>query len=981
MNRQRPYPERWILGLGAATLFFVLGCGNEPGPTINERFPIKTGDQLSPPVVAKPIHECAEAVHVTGFVPHATINVYVNVTELVGTAIPPFAFADISLSRALKLGESVTATQTVGSHTSVHSLQPVIVSPYDLAAGGFEKPEVNQDLYACGVIVPVGNLVPSVRVHVLEDGVEVGSQPSATEWTPVWTAPLTAGRSVTALQIACETDSLHKISSPPSDPVTVQPAPNPVPAPGIDAPSLVVGNDAVVLTNLYVGSHVVVFDNGITVGGGWTTAGANWVPISQPLTASSSITATQELCGVTSPPSDPVPPSGKLEPPVVLEPICQGARFVVIRNTFFNATVVVMRNGAIVGYGGSAGGDLVLALGDNTLLVAGDIVTAQQYVGPTISPVSNVVTVVGSLGQPAVEISGGEPFFLGEGGEQAIDGPVFPRGRGPGPLVLVTSCCGESAQVEVRGPDGMLVAHPQSDEVFPGYYAARWDWSSQQGWSVPSGIPVGKYTATVRSGCRQREAVATFYVIFNPDDVSGPARFSFNETEVWFGTPSNGDRALLYHVHPDDRRVFGMAIGAASGMTDPRPAAEAICDAEEARFAYSLNYHTNDVLDLLENFSEAQCADDAGLLVGLLRSVGIPAHPVTADAGLETGAANWTFDTWVEYLVPDGAGPQWLILHPHEYDTMAPETRSTFGATRGVATKSFNDLIIMAGETWVWSEASDAAADVTYRRNNCQEPEQVVQKKPWVDELCENGYWSQTHWDCVGSSAQPLTASMELNRGNAGFGRSVSGVLTIRSEPDRRTAGPVVVEVASDLLASKGFPDSSFDSLSVGAAVEQGGSRFTFSLSLPRTIRPGHTLYVVARVARRIVAVEPLPISSQVRAEIRLPSRMTVGQEVAIEGTISNVSKQVVSGVSAVLRVPFAIDVRREPLRRPSLSPDEAWRVQWTGRLIAPLEAGSVTLEVGTEDGGADTAAVPIQILGAQLPSGPIPSARPSRER
>ena len=146
------------------------GCRSPDEPRINDRFPIKEGRELSPPMVYKPIHECAQVVHVYSFVPHAMVTVYANMIEQIGQTTPYFAFADIPLTRPLKLGEKVTATQTVLGQSSGHSIQAVMVSAYPTGAGGFNKPAVGKDLYECGVIVPVDNLVPSVTVKAFKTG-------------------------------------------------------------------------------------------------------------------------------------------------------------------------------------------------------------------------------------------------------------------------------------------------------------------------------------------------------------------------------------------------------------------------------------------------------------------------------------------------------------------------------------------------------------------------------------------------------------------------------------------------------------------------------------------------------------------------------------------------------------------------------------------------------------------------------------------
>lgn len=944
------------------------GCLSPDGPRINDDFPIREGRELSPPIVYDPIHECAQVVYVFSFVPHATVTVYANMTEQVGQAAPHFAFADIPLTRPLKLGEKITATQTIVSQASAHTVQPVEVTAYP--PEGLGKPVVGNDIYECGVIVPVDKLSPSVTVKAFEDVTEVGSAVTPDPWVPVWTQPLHVAKHVTAQQFACEGISTKEIKGPVSEPVSVKPASHPMPKPGVDPQSLVVGNDTVTLTGLYVGAQVVVSDNGVKVGSGWATGGANWCPLTSVLTSTSNITATQELCGDTSPPSDPVEPLKELKAPKVLSPICDKSQFVILRDTIVNANVVVFRNNQPVGYSGAISGDLIVTLSGAVHLTAGDVVTARQYLGSNVSPLSNAVTVSAALQVPAVEVLGGEPFFLREGNEQPIGGAVFPRGRGAGPDIRIQACCSEQVNVQILAPDGTLVANPTAKEQFPGYFTAVWDWRSTNGWSIPSQIPIGEYTLKVRSGCDQREVSLPFYVIFNPDDVSGPGRFAFDETNVWFATGSNSTRALIYHLHPDDNRVFSIAIKAAQGQTDPLEAAKAISDAEEALFAYSLNYHTNDVLDMLTNYSEAQCADDASTLVALLRSVGIPAHTASADAALETGDANWTFDTWTEFLVPKAGTPEWLILHPHEYPTMNPETRAHFGGNQPVATKEFNDLVLMADENWDWSEASDSASDVSYKRNTCLEPEQAISKKVWIGELCERGYWSPNHWSCEGMSSHGLSlpGALRLDLGDAGFGRSLRGSFTLQVRDVDSLKGELTIAVVADLPESKKFPDETYETKTYSVNLKRGEQKqFDFDLRLPPTAPPGYELYVQVRLGERILAVQAFRLETQLRAELQLPKRMQIGEEVTIKAYVRNISKRTVNQIQGSLRTPFAIKLERgEPqLQVQSLKPDEETVISWTLRVVAPAESAAVRLLVSSADGGPSDTIAPFSIPGA----------------
>lgn len=954
-------------------------------PRIHEKYPIR--ESLSPPLIAGPVYECAEAVYVSGFVPHATVRVFADVNEQLAEITPQFGFANVVLNRPVSEGEKLTATQAVGMITSAHLDPPVIVVPLPDGLVANTKPVVHPDLYECGIVVPADNLVPGMRVHVDESGTEVGVEPAAQAWHPVVTSPLHAAAAVTARQIACEGTG-HEVEGPWSDAVSVKAAPSPTPAPGVHPDSLIVGNDTVTLTSLLVGAGAEIFDQGTSVSAGWYATGpASWFPIDPPLSSGSSITATQELCGNVSAESDPVKPHSRLKAPEVVGPICEGNTFVVVRETIVNATVVVMRNGSVAGYAGAAPGDLIVALGGNASLNAGDTVKAIQYMGETISPDSNTVTVVGSLEQPLVTILGGEPFFNPKPGEQPLDGPVFPRGRGLGPDIRIQACCSENVRVAVTDPRGDMIAELSPYEVLPGYFSVRWPWTSTGDWEVPSGIPVGRYHVVVQTDCDQKEAEAPFYVIFDPASVGGPPRFSFDDTTVWFGARTNAVVGLHYYLHPSDKRVFSIAIDAAGGHTDSYAAAVDVARAEEGLFGYSLNYHTKDVVDLLEHHNEAQCADDACCLTALLRAVGIPAHPVSADAGLETGAADWTFDTWTEFLAHSNGSTEWRILHPHEYPGMQPESRSTFGTTRGVATKSFNDLVIMANEQWVWADLDDDTYDVVYARNSCQEPHEEIAKAPWIDELCENGYWTTPHWDCSTVRSRGLERRSARGRGNRGFtldagdlrfGGVLEGTLELANEGDERRFGRLVVELVTNHLESKAFPEDSFDSTTARVVLDSRESvRVPFRLALPETIQPGRELLLHARFGDRTAALQKIRLPALLEASLTEPPSFRLGETSTVTVSIRAVSRAPLQGVEATLDVPFALSIEGDKSQYVrSLSLGEGTRLSWKVRANAPLRSGSFKISIATANGGGAQVRQPFRIVG-----GPVEVGLPARPR
>jgi len=96
---------------------------------ISEEFPAKDRSNLLPPIVVGPIHDCARMVKVVGFVPQATIRVFANGSEM-GTENAKHEPAKITLSRALVLGDVVTATQSVGAISGARSCDPVKVTAY-----------------------------------------------------------------------------------------------------------------------------------------------------------------------------------------------------------------------------------------------------------------------------------------------------------------------------------------------------------------------------------------------------------------------------------------------------------------------------------------------------------------------------------------------------------------------------------------------------------------------------------------------------------------------------------------------------------------------------------------------------------------------------------------------------------------------------------------------------------------------------------
>jgi hypothetical protein len=591
------------------------------------------------------------------------------------------------------------------------------------------------------------------------------------------------------------------------------------------------------------------------------------------------------------------------------------------------------------------------------------------------SPISiRQIIEIASQHQLTVKVLGGEPFFTAKGNELPIDGPVFPRGRGQGPSIYVQTNCGKKVNLSILDPSGKVIANPllnqQGNDL-----VATWPWTSNTGWAVPSGIPVGKYTIIASISGFPSDVKVPFYIIFNPNDIAGPQRFSFDDTAVWFGTGLNSIRGLHYFLHQSDYRVFSFAINAANGKTDSYDAAIAIARAEEKMFVYSLSYHTNDVVDLIVNFKEAQCADDACCLTAFLRAVGIPAHPVTADAALETGAANWTFDTWVEFLAPHDGVIEWRIIHPHQYKGMQPESRGTFGSTRSVAQEISNDLIVMANENWILGQLDDGSNDVTYGRNNCNEPNQQISKANWIDELCEQGYWTKPHWNCQGIPSYGLRASLNARDGfrthdlklTLNKNNEITGTIDVVNPFRERRSGNFAIELVAYSPMSSKFPETSFGKIEVPIILAPGEPlTVPFNFRLPETLAPEKELVLWSHLDEHTIALQEVQIPPRMSYEVILPEHYAVGEEGTIRAVLSNTSSESVRNVDVEIMVPYALQVEQIHQRFEEIKPNESQEVSWPVRAIAQLRSGSIHISAASANGGSVISRHPFTVAGSK---------------
>jgi len=354
--------------------------------------------KLSPPNV-EPVSACADHVFVNSFMPNATVTVYVNgsATADGGPVTSKNAFAAIHLTKPLAKGDQLTATQNVNGVTSARSA-PMVVGAMPAT---LSHPMVGKDIFACGRVAPVDGLASGVVVEVW-DMTETPNQLLGTgftpndwgaDWAPVVTnRALAAGHKIEAREsVTCKGGS----SSASANPLPIVPPElSSIGAPVVDPP--VIGNDTITLQKLLTGSTVTVSSGSSTLATGFATSATNFVPVTPDITHSDSIVAQQKLCDVvaSSPPATPV---AQLPAPKLIGPICPGQAAAIVANSTLNANLVLLKNGAVVGYGGAAPGNVPLDIIPHESFQTSDKVQVVEYIAASPSDIinasSNIVTV------------------------------------------------------------------------------------------------------------------------------------------------------------------------------------------------------------------------------------------------------------------------------------------------------------------------------------------------------------------------------------------------------------------------------------------------------------------------------------------------------------------------------------------------------------------------------------------------------------
>lgn len=125
---------------------------------------------LSPPILRKPLYACADTVVVQGYVPNATIKVYIggappSVGGGIGRAILPGG-DPFPVSSAFTVGQVVTVTQTVAGVESGPSNSVTVRNYRDDYPSGMPQPRLGTPCLDCGRAVGVADVIPGATYRV-----------------------------------------------------------------------------------------------------------------------------------------------------------------------------------------------------------------------------------------------------------------------------------------------------------------------------------------------------------------------------------------------------------------------------------------------------------------------------------------------------------------------------------------------------------------------------------------------------------------------------------------------------------------------------------------------------------------------------------------------------------------------------------------------------------------------------------------------
>jgi outer membrane protein assembly factor BamB len=388
---------------------------------------------LSPVILQRPIYECARTVVVNGYIPNATVQIFVagNPTPIGSAVATETSNQSIQISIPFASGQVISAIQTFDGVDSSPSNSATVTSYKHDYPAGLPQPRIGPvPCYECGRTVGVADVIPGAWWKVFAEDplpgggfsppVEVGGNADSSH--TLVNSPFKVGQRLTVQSGICNDTSTI------SRPEIVRPQPALLPPPAL-ADAIYEGGDIVVAlgpggTPLLNGAEVRVFAGnakpGATQVGSQRTSGRTQQIRITPAATAGSYRATQALCTPSSPgPQTLVKPCSQLPPAKIRQPMA-GDAVVDVFDFIPGSRITVYKGVEEIGDGSGFKIALTQRVTD------GDKITVTQSIGSCVGDLVYVTTVGCGDRDPKV-CSSEWPAFRHSGlrdGQQPFDSPL-----------------------------------------------------------------------------------------------------------------------------------------------------------------------------------------------------------------------------------------------------------------------------------------------------------------------------------------------------------------------------------------------------------------------------------------------------------------------------------------------------------------------------------------------------------------------------
>lgn len=520
---------------------------------------------------------------------------------------------------------------------------------------------------------------------------------------------------------------------------------------------------------------------------------------------------------------------------------------------------------------------------------------------------------------------------------RAIDTPAFSLIFDPYKYNLWGSDY-DKIYIVVYDPSGKIIDRRKlpvllvNNGKMPSWYIETF-WSNYQTGKLipPEEIPVGEYTVKAYLANKDdtskiyiKGTKQTFYVIFDyyedeDNYVCNTLGYNYFGGKQHYFTPDYGELEN-YYLHIFDNRIFKIAINEVNGETSRDKAAKKLLklvstklhgnwfnNSKKGEWDLGVAYKTGiyDTIELEQQNSQcgAQCLDFGNLYTAYLKTIGIPARPITG-----TNIDGWNFHVWTELNYPSG----WMASDatPATKDPMLPH-------------EYWGHKQIDTGDTTtVWG----------YDVNKCKTPNKPVDLR-------------NVHYDIKSGISRKLFDQSIMNitigsLGSLNFGENANITLNIKNNSLSDMATDLIFRVAfypeKDNLISTNQTNYILDK-SETVNIKAGES-LTIPYSIPPSVYQynGHCIATV-EVEGEVVTGAEFDIESGLVFNSTVPENVKVNEPFDV---IVSVTGSVYGPVNNLTLTPvFPTDVLvngEENIVIPTLMPGEVQEVKWNVSIANP---------------------------------------------